>query len=353
MKTLFYWTIRNLCKVGAKFYFRKIEINGMPQIPSDGPVIYAPNHQNAFLDAILIGVFSPKPVAFFTRGDIFVQPYLWFLNALNMLPVFRAVDGFSMAAQNDKTFDLAVQTLLNDKPLMIFPEANHDYPYTLRTLSKGTARIAFATQSRSTKPVYIVPVGLNYFRRHSPRFKLIINYGKPIPLKDYSSLYKEHKGQALSAVRKEMTNVLKSEMIIPDLDANYEDTARIFSRKNENLTFKELQENRQTQINNDEVLYDGLKAVVFFLSIINFVPILLSNYLVSLFKDPVFEGSMKFGVAALFCPLWYVGLFFLLGSIWNYNISTIIIAISLALLFIRQELKRLYTDTEHVFITKW
>ena len=353
MKGLFYLVVRSLCRVGAFFYFRGIEINGQNNIPKDAVVIYAPNHQNAFLDAILIGIFSPKPVSFFTRGDIFVKPYLWFLDALNMLPVYRALDGFSMAAQNEKTFDLAVQTLKNGKPLMIFPEANHDYPYTLRTLSKGTARIAFAAYEESKRPVYIVPVGLNYFRRHSARFKLIINYGKSIPISDHWQLYSEHKGKALTAVRQSMTALLKESMVIPEKDDKYEQRAQVFTRAHEKLKFSELKEAANRLDFKTDQLITGLKPIVLLLSIPNAVPLMLSKYVVSLFEDQVFEGSMKFGIAAIFCPIWFVLLYIFIGLAWNYNMSVIIVTACIVLLFARQELKRLYTETEHQFITKW
>ncbi len=341
-----------MCSVAALFYFRSIEINGKGDVPVDGLIIFAPNHQNAFLDGILIGIFSHLRVSFFTRGDIFVKPYLWLLKALSLLPVFRAKDGFSMSAQNGDTFDIAVKTLLSQKPLMIFPEANHDYPYILRTLSKGTARIGFLAQKATDKNVYIVPVGLNYFRRHSPRFKLIINYGKPICIKDYMKQYADHKGKALSAVKKEMTTRLKKEMLVPDRDEKYEEQIiKVFNRKNESLTFIELCNTKFEAL--AATTFKWLKPLVFLLSIPNIIPFLFSKYLISLFKDPVFQGSIKFGVAALFCPLWYTFLFIIIGFGWNFNISTIIIAVSIALLFARQELKRLYTDTEYKFITKW
>ena len=353
MKKAFYWVVRNLCLIASYFYFRGVEINGREGIPSDGALLYAPNHQNAFLDAILIGIYSPSPVSYFTRGDIFVKPYVWFLEALNMLPVFRAKDGFKMAAQNDKTFETAVKTLLNDQPLMIFPEANHDYPYTLRTLTKGTARVAISTQEQSKKPVYIIPVGLNYFRRHSVRFKLIINYGRPILIEDYMDEYSDHKAKALNRLRGEMTKGLKEQMVIPELDEHYEKRALVFTRSNEPYQFSTLKEKAQKLDTRADKSFNFLKPLVGLLSIVNFVPIGLSKYIVSQFKDPVFVGSMKFGIAALFCPIWYLILFVLLGLFLGWKISIFATLSSILVLILTYELKRLYTITEHHYYTIW
>jgi len=353
LKRLFYNMLWYTCRIGAGLYFNKIEINGKIQLPRNGAIIYAPNHQNAFLDAILIAIFSPQPVTFFTRADIFVKPYIWFLEAMNMVPVLRAKDGFSKVKDNDSTFSLSVDNLLKRKPIMIFPEASHDYPYHLRTLSKGTARVAFDAQLKSTSPIYIVPVGLNYFRRHVPRFKLIMNYGEPINIQDYLDLYQEHSGKALSEVRNAMTIGLKKEMVIPDKKDNYEENAKVFTRENERLTFAELKEKSEKLNFIRETEMDWLKPIILLFSIPNVVPLVLSHYVVSLFEDPVFPGSMKFGIAALFCPLWYFVCFVTIGFFYGLKLSFLIVLGLILFLFLRQELVRYTSPTEHRFITKW
>lgn len=354
LKKLFYWTIFYFCRIGASAYFNKIEINGRKDLPTDGPIIFAPNHQNAFLDAILIGIFSWKPVSYFTRGDIFVPPFTWFLDALNMLPVFRVKDGFSKVTTNGDTFSLSVDNLLKGKNLMVFPEANHDYPYVIRTLSKGTARVAFDAQLKTDRPVYIVMVGLNFFRRHTPRFKLIMNYARPINLKDYLSLFEEHNGKAYTAVRNEMTTRLKENMVIPNKDDQYEERAKVFTRRNESLTFKQLREKAENIDGfTSEKYYPFLKPFIWLLSIPNFVVLGVSYYVNSLFKDPVFSGSMKFGVTALVAPIWYLIILAVLSFFLDFKTSLLIVGVLILLLFIRQYLVRYITITEHKWQSNW
>ncbi len=343
MKRLFYRILWVWCKIGVNLYFNRIEVNGFENLPKDGAIIYAPNHQNAFLDAIIIAVLSREPVSFFTRADVFRPPFLWLLDALNMLPILRRKDGFSKAAQNEQIFAASVNLLLEGKPLMIFPEAYHGYPYFLRTLSKGTARVALQAQMKSDRPIYIVPVGLNFFRRHRPRFKLIVNYGKAINIQNFLAYYKEHKGRTLTAVRDKMTKELKYQMVIPENDEQYDQRIKVFTRSHERLIFKKLRE-RATELDfeKDEA-YFFLKLFLGFLTIVNYPPIFMAGYVLKFIKDPVFGGSIKFAVAIFLVPVWYLACFLVLKlffTLWLAFLGALSLVLSL---FLRQELVR-YVD---------
>lgn len=340
LKRLFYRLIWTICRIGMQLYFRGIEINGRKDLPKDGAIIYAPNHQNAFLDAIIIAMFSTKPVSFFTRGDIFRPPFLWFLDALNMLPVLRAKDGFSKVMENDHTFRKSVDLLLDKRPIMIFPEANHGYHYFLRTLSKGTARLAFDAQFKSDHPIYIVPVGLNFFRQHRPRYKLIINYGKAMNMKDYTEQYKEHKGRALSMIRNMMTENLKSVMIIPENDEYYETKVAILNRKNESLKFSELKEKVKRNLSEEVRTYDYFGPLISLFTLLNLPMIKLPELILSKLGDPVYGGSIKFATCVFFAPLWYTTIFVILSFFTSKSIAFLITIGLILTLFLRQELKR-------------
>ena len=86
--TWLYFLVKNIGKVCVPLFFGRLEINGREHIPKDHSFIIAPNHQNAFLDAILMGVYLRKPVHFLTRSDVFVPPFLGVLHSLNMMPVY-------------------------------------------------------------------------------------------------------------------------------------------------------------------------------------------------------------------------------------------------------------------------
>ena len=58
---MIYNFLKILAKLSIPFYFSSVEINGKENIPKEcRPIILAPNHQNAFLDAIVIAVAHDK-----------------------------------------------------------------------------------------------------------------------------------------------------------------------------------------------------------------------------------------------------------------------------------------------------
>ena len=56
------------------FAFSRISIKGTENIPTDGAVIFAPNHTNAFMDAFTVLKVAKRPVVFVARADVFRNP---------------------------------------------------------------------------------------------------------------------------------------------------------------------------------------------------------------------------------------------------------------------------------------
>jgi glycerol-3-phosphate O-acyltransferase/dihydroxyacetone phosphate acyltransferase len=77
----------------------------------------------------------------------------------------------------------------------------------------GVAAIAFGVLDKFDVNVPIVPVGLNYFRGHRFRGKVVVEFGQPIYLdKKLIQLYRESKRKAyhelLTSVRDGMRSVI-------------------------------------------------------------------------------------------------------------------------------------------------
>ena len=196
-------------------FYRKIYTSGLENIPEEGAVIFAPNHQNALMDAlILISVKNWQPV-FMARGDIFAGQFLRrFLFFCKILPIFRIRDGKESLKQNNVIFQKAVDVLKKRRYLVIYPEASHKGIHRLRPLKKGITRIAFMAEEATnyTLGVKIVPVGINYQDYYDFRTDAMINFGKPINVEDYSALYKENPQKAnhelVEAVKKELSTLI-------------------------------------------------------------------------------------------------------------------------------------------------
>jgi len=182
------------------FYFRRWQVSNYDNIPHKGPVIFASNHQNAFLDPLVIYFSQPRINYFLVRANIFQNPTARFwLKSLYMLPIYRARDGLRAVAKNDEIIEKCVHILTEgNHPLVIFAEGNHNLRRALRPLQKGFARIAFATMEANNfeLDLAIVPTGLNYSRHTRFRSDMLCNFGQPVYLKKYTELYKENPNKA-------------------------------------------------------------------------------------------------------------------------------------------------------------
>ena len=142
-KRVVYQVMRYYCRFVVRIFFGKVEIIGKENIPKDQPVIYSSNHQNAFMDALIIGGLSPKTTYSVTRSDVFKKKYEWFMDAFNMIPIYRIRDGFSQLAKNEETFRRINRCLSQGHALTIFSEGNHGNDFFLRSLSKSILTFNF------------------------------------------------------------------------------------------------------------------------------------------------------------------------------------------------------------------
>ncbi|MCA1764634.1 MAG: lysophospholipid acyltransferase family protein [Flavobacteriales bacterium] len=215
MQKLWYANVRFWVKLAIKLFYRRIEIHGFDQFPEQGPVLLAPNHQNAFMDALIPAVFAPRPIHFLVRSDVFKKGFVkWFLNSLNMMPVYRQRDGISNLAKNEEVFEMCFEILRNKGTLLIFPEAGHLGERRLRPLSKGFTRIVFgALEKHEHLDIKIVPLGLNYSNYQDSQSRLLINFGNPIPVKAYQEAYNQNAGRAMTELRANLQSELEKQII--------------------------------------------------------------------------------------------------------------------------------------------
>ncbi len=175
------------------FFYKKIIVIGLENIPKDKPVLVAPNHQNALMDALAI-IFAQKiqPV-FLARSDIFKNPIVAkILFAIKILPVYRIRDGKDKMVLNDIIFKKATEVLEHNRQVVIFPEAKHIDKKHVRHLKKGIQRIAFMLEENNDfkAGVQVVPAGIYYSSYWNFQSELVVTFGKPINVADYEDDYK-------------------------------------------------------------------------------------------------------------------------------------------------------------------
>jgi 1-acyl-sn-glycerol-3-phosphate acyltransferase/uncharacterized membrane protein len=322
------------------FYFGKVEINGLENIPKGHPIIFSSNHQNSFMDALLIGALSPVKISSLARGDVFGNHAgRWFMDALQMLPIFRMQDGINQLGKNTQTFETVYRRLSRGQAVQIFSEGSQSNEYYLRPLSKGSSRMALEAQEKMMDlDVYMVPVGINYFHHQRPAHKMIMNFGQPIRVKDYWATYSQHQAKGINHLKNDLSNAMRKCLLIPNHSEHYADQMKLINRRNEKTAFEDLKSNLEKReglkmpLPYNKKLY-GLAQVM---GIMNIPPLWLTSFMLSKVKDIAFHGSFKWAAAMFLFPFWWILLFVIFGILFGWVVGGIILGAAIISLLSRQ-----------------
>mgnify|MGYP003292639835 FL=1 len=191
-------------RFSVKLSYRSILQVGEENIPKDGAIIFAPNHTNTLMDALVVLAYNCQPKVFVARADIFRNRKLaQIFTFLKIMPIMRQRDGISAVKKNQETIDKAVDVLKDRIPFCIFPEGTHQAKYSSLPLSKGIFRIAYqAHDLMPDVPLYIVPVGIKYGDFFRFRSTIRMEFGKPINVGEFIA-------ENAHMTPQEQTNVLK------------------------------------------------------------------------------------------------------------------------------------------------
>ena len=284
--------------------YRRFQYVGRENIPTDGAVIFAPNHTNALCDAMAVLGIDERRKVFVARADIFRNPKAKrFLNGLKIMPISRMRDGIDEVRHNDETMDNAVKTLKDGVPFCILPEGTHRPKHSLLPLFKGIFRIALRANEEfgQDKPVYIVPVGLEYGDYYHLWDALTVNIGKPINVTEFVKEAKEKlqaeseeatRARLILALREELTLRMREQILwVPD-DEHYAEN------------FAKLQDNPPAPFN--KFKKHRIPKWLLLIILILFSPLFLISAAVTIplwvvwllirwkIKDPAFHNSVQF-----------------------------------------------------------
>ena len=221
-----YIALKNWCDATVRSLFSKIQSEGWEKVPTDGAVLLSPNHCNTLMDALVVLQDRPDATLFGARADVFRKPALnKFLRFLRILPIPRVRDGLQEVLHNRETMDEVVECLDHGMRYCMFAEGTHRPQHSLLPLKKGITRTALLANERfgGSKPVYIVPMGLEYEDYYRLQTPLRIRYGDPINVTEYLAAHPDageaeiHRG--LLALLKERIAALIT--YLPD-DESYE-----------------------------------------------------------------------------------------------------------------------------------
>lgn len=253
----FYEMLRHYMNFMFPMAYSSVRYVGLDKIPSDGAIIMAPNHTNALMDALTVLTVNNKPTVFVSRADIFRRPVVAkVLHFFKIMPIMRKRDGLSNLKKNDEIMNKAVEVLEAGVPFGIFSEGTHRMKHSLLPLTKGIFRIALQCNDalKGRKPVYIVPVGIEYGSYTSFRHSLLVTVGDALNVSEFVENHNDMEvPELINALREDLSGRMKGLFhYVPDndyydaiLDLCYLRNRSILQHKNNDI-YSVMLANRQT-----------------------------------------------------------------------------------------------------------
>lgn len=358
------------------FHSRRV-VSGLDHVPADKPVLFVPNHQNSFIDALHVVCNTRLFIYFLTRSDPFEKPLLgWFLGTLNMLPVYRVRDGISSVKKNEEIFEKCFEYLAREDAILVFAEANHDLRRRVRPLSKGFTRIAFGAEDQHDweLDVQVVPVGINYGEHRKSLSPVHVRFGECIPVSDYKDVFLENPRKAADLLKKATSEGMKRvtmhvprldhyplhKLLLDDLEPNRAD---LLDPEIANKRVSVIEDNFDDQLLDEakQLIRDAekhnirlhdfvapsnagwkdllLSPFYLFALINNFLPYLPAKWLIDkAMDDETFDASVKFLSGLVLFPLFYLCVSIIPG-VWGiglpYIVGYALLSVFTAPLFVR------------------
>ncbi len=185
---MLYFILRPFVRFIFKFFFKRLSINGLENIPKSGAIILASNHSNSFLDAAIIGCYLDRRMWSLGRGDVFKKKWAKkLLSSFFMLPVFRLSEGKEFMTGNDETFKDCLDLFKKGEIVLIFSEGFSNHQTKLLPLKKGTARLSQMAWLDGID-LAIVPIMISYEDFFKFGKNTNYNIGKPIKKSDFEDV---------------------------------------------------------------------------------------------------------------------------------------------------------------------
>ncbi len=130
----------------------RLKVRGEMHLPTDGAAILVCNHVS-FVDAVILGVCSPRPMVFIMDHRIFKTPGMgWFFRAVKAIPIAPQKED---PRAYEAAFERARAVLREGDLLCIFPEGSITKDGKLQPFKPGIMKIL------ETNPVPVIPAALH------------------------------------------------------------------------------------------------------------------------------------------------------------------------------------------------
>jgi 1-acyl-sn-glycerol-3-phosphate acyltransferase len=223
-----YSLLKQYARFAIKVYCTQIIVNKPDVLKSTGPLLFASNHPNSFLDGMILTTLLDEPLYSLARGDAFKKNWVnKLLRKLKLLPVYRTSEGVENLEHNYTTFDACRQTFKENGMVLIFSEGKCENEWHLRPLKKGTARLSITSWKQGI-PLTVLPTAFNYssFKKFGKEVHLF--FGEPIDAN--AVLQQETEGKQFLAFNGQLNNQLQK-MVYEIGPGDKQTVRKIFSIK--------------------------------------------------------------------------------------------------------------------------
>ncbi|MEU8894348.1 lysophospholipid acyltransferase family protein [Nocardia sp. NPDC048505] len=186
---MFYWLLKFVLVGPFITFYNRPKVEGVENIPSDGPAILAGNHLS-FADWLFAPLTSPRRINYLAKAEYFNTPGLkgafqkWFFTTTGQYPIDRTGADAAEDALN------AARKLLDEGRLVgLYPEGTRSPDGRLYKGKTGMARLALETG------VPVIPVAVTGTDKVSPpgpfrwkRQRVTVTYGKAIDFSRYEGM---------------------------------------------------------------------------------------------------------------------------------------------------------------------
>lgn len=314
LKKIWMHFVKLWLRIALHIFFKDLRFYGKKNIPRNKAIIFIPNHQNTFLDALLVVISMRGFSHQMARGDIFKNKLVKSVCAsINLRPIYKS-DTEGYVEKNEEVFNELYYYLSQRESVTLYPEGTHSLRHYTRPLKKGFARIAFGALEKypQLEDIYVVPVGISYSDPLNFRSSASIRCGEPIAVRPFFE--SENKARGINKlVRKSQVELTQLMLNLPKenylhyhrklkaLNADFSDM-----EQTEKMT-EQLVEGKEPAPLKPKNRVTWLEKLLFPLVFVNnIIPILIWKKLKPVFKDVAFYGAIKFAIGFFLVPWIYI-----------------------------------------------
>lgn len=231
---------------------KKITVTGLENIPTDKPVIFAANHQNALMDPLALVCSNKLQTVWLTRADVFKGKTIRsLLEFMKMSPVYRIRDGKENLGNNEQVFRLVTSVLEKNLSIALFPEAAHSGRRQMLGHKKAIPRMALEAEEKNNfqLDLKLVPVGIYYDHYWKFNRSVIVQYGPPLDIDPYKERFVENPQNTMLVMRDDIYRQLVPLVLQINSDKYYAEYENIRSVAGNEFTNKVIySRNREIQL---------------------------------------------------------------------------------------------------------